>query len=60
MPSATTKRQVLPVIFVERPRCPWCESVALKVRRTVRQGDDSILRFVTCRRCEKKFKIVCE
>lgn len=53
-------REPLPVLFYERPRCPRCESVRLRVRRTIDQGDDSRLQYVQCKRCKTNFKVVSE
>lgn len=59
MPSATR----LPVVLVQRPRCPTCASVNLRIRRTLPR--DPLLpkvkqQLATCRQCGKKIKIVAD
>ena len=63
MKQATPEKQThhpLPMLFYERPRCAHCESVRLEVRRTIQQGDDSLLRYVRCRACGQSSKIILE
>ena len=50
----------LVIVVCERPRCPQCGSVRIRTRRTIRQGDDSTLRYVRCMKCSKSFKVVLE
>ena len=52
--------RALPETTYHRPRCPRCGSVKLAVRRTISQGDDTILRYCTCEACGTHSKIILE
>ena len=52
--------RVLPVVYVERPRCPSCDSTDIQIRSTLPQGDGSLLRYCRCRACGKSLKVVLE
>ncbi len=57
------KRQRLPTIVVERPRCPACHGVRLRKYRSQRdQGDGSTLSWVRCmdETCGHRFRLVQE
>ena len=53
--NAPTTAEQLRYVFVERPRCPVCESSDLQTTRTERSGDDSLTHRKTCRNCGHKF-----
>lgn len=51
----------LPTIALTRPRCPHCQSIALKKYRSLHdQGDGSSLAWVRCTKCEARFKVLME
>jgi DNA-directed RNA polymerase subunit M/transcription elongation factor TFIIS len=47
-------------IIVQRPRCRACQSVDLVAYKTSDSGDGSITRYVICRSCFEKWKLVLE
>jgi DNA-directed RNA polymerase subunit M/transcription elongation factor TFIIS len=47
-------------VFVERPRCPICNSAKLRTVRTERHGDESVTRHTRCCDCRAKFFVVVE
>ena len=54
------KRQRLPMVTVERPRCPACGGVKLRKYRTLAdQGDGSALWWVRCS-CGQRFRVLLE
>ena len=54
-------RRRLPVVVVERPRCPRCGGVRLrKYRSLADQGDGSAVWWVRCHACAHRFKVVLE
>ena len=57
--EAPTRRPVA-YVFAEFPRCPSCGSRRVLAYRTVKQDDDSLLRFTRCADCGERFKIVWE
>ena len=61
--SSDASRAVLPLLIVERPRCPQCEGYRLKRYRSIRdQGDGTSLSWVKCldRACGHRFRMVLE
>jgi hypothetical protein len=53
----------LPVLVVERPRCPNCGGADLRKHRTIAdQGDGTALWWVTCRGpgCGHRFRVLLE
>ena len=57
------KRQRLPMVTVERPRCPACGGVKLRKYRSITdQGDGSALWWVRCDNpcCAHRFKVLLE
>ncbi len=65
MNAATRKtdeptRRPVQYVFAQFPRCPACGSRRVLAYRTVRQDDDSLLRFTRCVDCGTRFKIVWE
>ena len=48
------------LVFIERPRCPHCNSVRLLSHRTDRNGDDSITRRCRCAGCGRRVDVVLE
>jgi hypothetical protein len=56
-------RAELPIVFIQRPRCPGCEACGpkmLKTTDTEHNGDGSVTRPTTCRNCGMKFLVVAE
>ena len=53
-------RARLPMVFVERIRCPRCCSKALTTTHSRAQGDGSVLRYTKCRDCHGTFKVIIE
>jgi len=47
-------------VYVERPRCPECQSVRILAYKTIDQGDGSLTRYTCCRDCQAKFILVLE
>lgn len=47
-------------VFVQRTRCPVCESVNVKTVRSEQNGDDTVTRRSRCRDCGHRFKTVVE
>ena len=47
-------------IFLERPRCPVCDSCDLQTLRSQRQSDGSTKRRTQCKTCRHKFFIILE
>ncbi len=48
-------------VFIERPRCPVCESASLKTLRSIAdQGDGTSARRTACRKCGHRFTVVVE
>lgn len=47
-------------VFVLRPRCPGCNSVELRIYKSISQDDGSVLRYVFCRECGRRFKVIAE
>ena len=46
----------LPIVTVERPRCPECKSLRVYCRSSKGdQGDGSIMRYAGCRDCDTHF-----
>jgi len=54
------KRLERPIVFLEKPRCPSCNSADLQTKRSAKNGDASTSRNTTCRACGLKFVIVIE
>ena len=55
------ERPTLPVVFVELPACPACDSVQLNCSGgTQQQGDGSKLQYARCLECGSRFKVVWE
>lgn len=51
----------LPMVFVERPRCPRCRSVSLSTERSLPlENDGSRTRRTKCRDCRTNFLVVVE
>lgn len=48
------------VIYVTRPRCPFCGATGFEHKGTEQQGDGSVKRKKVCRSCQSKFAIVVE
>ena len=48
------------VVFIERARCPECDSTDLKTRHSDDQGDGSVRRDTKCRCCGHIFDVVAE
>lgn len=61
-PQAPTRlrREDLPMVYVERPRCPYCDSVDLATKRTRSEADGSASRSTHCRDCGKRFLVIVE
>lgn len=55
-----TPRDSLPVVAVERPRCPTCRSADLQTNRTVTDRDGVATRDVRCRACGQRFFVIVE
>ena len=47
-------------VYVERPRCPECQSVQILAYKTIDGGDGSLSRYTLCRSCHAKFILVME
>ncbi len=47
-------------VFIERARCPFCDSLRLRTYRTSRHGDESVTRHTECRDCGQKFFVILE
>lgn len=47
-------------VFLERPRCPECESTSLQTIRSQLQEDDSRKRTIRCRVCGTRFFLILE
>jgi hypothetical protein len=57
------KRRRLPIVTVERPRCPACGGIKLRKYRTLAdQGDGSALWWVQClgKACGHRFRVLLE
>ncbi len=50
----------LPMYMFLRPRCPACGSAKLKTRKSVAQGDGSVLRHYACHDCREPFRALIE
>jgi transposase-like protein len=50
----------VPLVFIERARCPSCESANIETLRTYQNGDDTVTRRTRCRSCGKRFLVVVE
>lgn len=50
----------VPMVFVERPRCPACGAYSHRRDRTVKNGDESLTRHVRCNACRSAYKIIVE
>jgi hypothetical protein len=48
------------IVFIERPRCPWCGSLNLQTQRSLRQRDGSRKRITVCRDCATNFDVIVE
>ncbi len=60
MESHEQRRAPLPVVTVQRARCPnaICRSVDIVKRRSLgEQGDGSLMRYVRCRTCGQHFTL---
>lgn len=57
--KARMKRDELPIVTVERPRCPFCGSTAVKTTRSITTEDGST-RTTVCmeRKCGKRFLVI--
>ena len=58
-----SRRNALPTITVEKPRCPRCNGLYLHKYRTIHdQGDGSSLWWVRCEdeACGHRFRVVLE
>lgn len=55
----SSDRRQLPVVFCTPPKCPRCQGTNIQTRRSVRV-EESSTRFVTCRACQHRFKIIME
>ncbi|MEX0774674.1 MAG: hypothetical protein WD042_03050 [Phycisphaeraceae bacterium] len=61
MPFGRNDSPVSDVLYLERPRCPACESPDLRTLRSVaNQGDGSTRRRTVCKSCGHRFSIVIE
>lgn len=59
--DATRRRNTLPVVHVERPRCPTCSSPFHRKYRSVTDlGDETAMCWVKCSYCGQRFKVVLE
>ncbi|MEX2545167.1 MAG: hypothetical protein WD316_08575 [Phycisphaeraceae bacterium] len=60
-PDAKVKPR-LPVVLIERPRCPYCASTRFKVRRSMPHDGHTgaVRRYCRCEACQKKFVVVAE
>ena len=47
-------------VYIERPRCPLCDSVSLKTVHSEDQNDGSVKRDTRCRDCGHRFFVVVE
>ncbi len=57
----TQGRERLPIVCVERPRCPRCASSVLRKYRSIADsGDDTAMWWVECAECQQRFKVVLE
>jgi transposase-like protein len=52
--------QRLPMVFFERPRCPYCQNASLHNRGSQASDDGSTKRYTTCKACQKKFVVIIE
>jgi hypothetical protein len=59
-PKTGNERKAPAYLFVRLPRCPECESVELKVYRTIANGDGSRTRYVKCAECGENAILVVE
>ena len=50
------KHRRLPMYWFPKPRCPFCRSVKLHVRKSIAQGDGSVLRHYACLGCDERFR----
>ena len=48
------------LVFIERARCPACESTDLHTRKSMANGDGTLTRDARCRGCDLLFLIVVE
>ena len=58
MPNRSPRPRTLDLakhIYAKRPRCKQCGSVELFPTRTICRDGDSIVRYVTCKRCGSRF-----
>lgn len=61
IPPALAPADRMGIVFVERPRCPACNSTKLKTLRSVAdQGDGSCKRRTQCKACDHRFDLVLE
>jgi DNA-directed RNA polymerase subunit M/transcription elongation factor TFIIS len=52
-------RDELPIVSVERPRCPYCGKLEIKTTRsTYCKADDSSTRTTVCLKCGKRFIVI--
>ena len=60
-PDRGRERKRLPIVCVERPRCPKCSSpLHRKYRSVTNAGDDTAMWWVRCTECQQRFKVVLE
>lgn len=55
-----SSRGRLPTVFIDRARCPACDSTQLKTLRSAAGGDGSVTRRTICLNCETRFDLVVE
>lgn len=60
--SKRTKRDLLPIVVVQRARCPKCGGADLVTKRSVANSDGSSTRYTHCANadCGAKFIVVLE
>jgi transcriptional regulator NrdR family protein len=54
------RAETLPMVFVERAKCPRCESIDLHTKKSIDQRDGSTMRRTVCRECGEKFLVIIE
>lgn len=47
-------------VFIQRPRCPQCESLDLQTTKSKMGDDCSRMRWTRCRSCNHRFIVVAE
>lgn len=58
--TPTDAAELARYVFIEKARCPVCDSADLQTIRSEDQGDGSVKRRTVCRDCSHKFFVVAE